>query len=157
MRILLVSDSHGNNAALDELVKKYPKMDFYLHLGDFESDTHYYPVFRFVKGNCDYFSDALERLIIPIPNGTIIAQHRPEISKNILRENKCVIFLHGHTHRRRNEVIDNIHYINPGSISFSRDGNDLSYAIIELIDNDINVTFYSLSDNLYKTKTRSAD
>ena len=57
MKILLVSDTHGNNVALDALVKKYPNMDLYLHCGDSESDEYSIYPFRSVKGNCDYFGD----------------------------------------------------------------------------------------------------
>ena len=38
MKILLVSDSHSDYTALDQLAAKYPNMDLYLHAGDSEQD-----------------------------------------------------------------------------------------------------------------------
>ena len=38
MKILLVSDSHGDYSSLDRLYKMYPEMDLYLHAGDSEQD-----------------------------------------------------------------------------------------------------------------------
>ena len=150
MKILVVSDSHGNNEALDQLLLIYPKMDLYIHAGDYECDERSIEPFRAVKGNCDYFSNALDRLIIPIDKGTIIVQHRPNISSDILKENKARIFINGHTHVRRLENRDGLLIINPGAISFPCDGYDLSYAIIEINGDDIKVTFHQLSDNLKK-------
>ena len=54
MKILLISDSHGNNAAIEKLLKMYPTMDLYLHAGDIETDEQAIRPFDCVKGNCDY-------------------------------------------------------------------------------------------------------
>ena len=67
MKILLVSDSHGNCSALDILLKKYPKMDMYLHAGDLEVDEKSIVPFDCVKGNCDRYSFLPERRIIHTP------------------------------------------------------------------------------------------
>lgn len=146
MKLLVVSDSHGNNQALEQLQLIYPNMDLYLHLGDSESDEFCIKPFISVEGNCDFYPNFQNYLIIPTPLGNIFACHSPYISKGEIVSKKAKFFLHGHTHKRRFETIDNITYLNPGSISFARDGNDLSYMILEITDKGFEVAFKCLDD-----------
>ena len=146
MKLLVVSDSHGNNEALEQLALIYPNMDLYLHLGDSESDEYSIKPFISVRGNCDIYPNFQNSLIIPSPLGNILASHHPFPSKRELEEKKIRFFLHGHTHRRRFETIKDITYLNPGSISFSRDGFDLSYMILEINNKEFEVAFKCLGD-----------
>ena len=145
MKILLVSDSHGNNSALDQLAIKYPNMDLYLHAGDSASMSWSIQPFESVLGNCDYYDNFPKHMKLPIPGGYLWIQHYPTIDINILKENNVKLFIHGHTHKRRLEVIDGITFVNPGAISLPRDSYDLSYAIIE-IDKEIKVRFGQLDE-----------
>mgnify|MGYP003297992236 CR=1 FL=1 len=61
MKILLVSDTHGNNEALDKILKIHPDMDLYLHLGDSESTPELLRPFVTVKGNCDFYDFDIKR------------------------------------------------------------------------------------------------
>ena len=144
MKILLVSDSHGNSTALDMLIKKYPKMDLYLHAGDLECDEQSIRPFDCVKGNCDHYSRLPERRIIHTPIGYLLMQHLPYMPSDIMKEYNVKIFIHGHTHRRKFEKKDNVYIINPGAISYPRDGFDLSYAIVTITNDDVDVKFYTL-------------
>ena len=146
MRILLVSDSHGNCVALDKLLKKYPNMDLYLHAGDLEADEQSIRPFDCVKGNCDRYSSLPERRIIHTPYGNLLMTHLPYLPNNIAKEYQIKIFIHGHTHRRRFELINDVYYINPGSISYPRDGHDLSYAIVNITNESVDVEFMTLLD-----------
>ena len=144
MKILLVSDSHGDYQSLDHLAALYPKMDLYLHAGDSEQDEFSIKPFISVRGNCDHYYDFPNYLVIPSPYGNIYVQHLPFISKSLLDEHKVKIVIHGHTHTRRFEKKNGILYINPGAISYARDKYDGSYAIIEIDDNHVDVKFYTL-------------
>ena len=146
MRILLVSDSHGNCSALDKLLKIYPNMDLYLHAGDLEADEQSIRPFDCVKGNCDRYSRLPERRIIHTPFGTLFMTHLPYLPIDIVKQYNVKIFIHGHTHRRKFELIDGIYHINPGAISFPRDGFDLSYAILTITPEKVEVEFKSLLD-----------
>lgn len=150
MKILLVSDSHGNNEALDLLVATYPNMDLYLHAGDSESDEYSIYPFRSVKGNCDYFGDFLDHLVIPTPIGNMFVQHRPIPNSDLLREHKVKIFVYGHTHVRKLDKSNDIIVINPGAISFARDRFDGSYAILDITEKNVDVKFYVLTDIISK-------
>ena len=90
MRILLVSDSHGNSEALDKLLKKYPKMDLYLDAGDSESEQAGICPFLSVEGNCDYFPfDKKYRVYTPM--GYLLMKHKPQFSKEEIENNKFLI------------------------------------------------------------------
>ena len=146
MRILLVSDSHGNSEALDRLLIKYPKMDLYLHAGDLEADERSIRPFDCVKGNCDRYSDLPEKRIIHTPFGNLLMTHLPYMNQEIVKEYHIKIFVHGHTHRRKFVLENGIYIINPGAISYPRDGHDLSYAIVNITPEKVEVEFNSLLD-----------
>ena len=145
MKILLVSDSHGDYGSLDRLYKMYPNMDLYLHAGDSEQDEWSLKPFISVRGNCDHYYDFPNYLLIPSPVGNIYVQHTPHVSKSVINEHNVKIVIHGHTHTRRHERISGILYVNPGAISFARDKYNGSYAILTIENNDIEVKFYTLN------------
>ena len=144
MKILLVSDSHSDYQALDELAKKYPNMYLYLHAGDSEQDEFSIKPFISVRGNCDHYYDFPNYLVIPSPKGNIYVQHTPYVSKSVISEHNAKIVIHGHTHTRRFETKQGIVFINPGAISYARDKYDGSYAILTIEDNKLEVKFYTL-------------
>ena len=144
MKILLVSDSHNDYESLERLYEMYPNMDLYLHAGDSEQDEWSLKPFISVRGNCDHYYDFPNFLVIPSPKGNIYVQHTPYISKSVITEHNAKIVIHGHTHRRRNEIINGIVFINPGAISYARDKYDGSYAIIKIEENELEVQFYIL-------------
>lgn len=153
MRILLVSDTHGNNEALDILKVMYPKMDLYLHAGDSESDAFSIEPFRSVKGNCDYFGDFLNYLVIPTPYGNLFMQHRPIPNSQLMKEYDVKIFVCGHTHVRQHLVENGIVYINPGAIAFARDKYYYSYAILDIDEKNVKVEFHTLDEDIPKKQT----
>ncbi|HHT67072.1 MAG TPA: metallophosphoesterase family protein [Erysipelotrichaceae bacterium] len=144
MKVLVVSDSHGNGEALHQLIKKYPKMDLYLHAGDSEQDEFSIRPFISVRGNCDRYYGFNHYLLIPTPYGNMYVQHTPNVSKNVIKDNRVKIVIHGHTHFRRNEIITQVHYINPGAISYARDKYSGSYAILTIDTHSVEVEFYTL-------------
>ena len=144
MKILLVSDSHSDYESLNRLYQMYPNMDLYLHAGDSEQDEFSIKPFISVRGNCDHYYDFPNFLVIPSPYGNIYVQHTPFVSKSVINEHNAKIVIHGHTHSRRNEMINGILFINPGAISYARDKYDGSYAIINIEENQVEVKFYTL-------------
>ena len=144
MKILLVSDSHGDYESLETLYKQYPNMDLYLHAGDSEQDEWSIKPFISVRGNCDRYYDFQNYLVIPSPYGNIYVQHTPYISKSVINEHNAKIVIHGHTHIRRNEKVNGIIFINSGALSYARDKYDGSYAILNINKNNVEVKFYTL-------------
>lgn len=146
MKICLCSDSHGNSQALDEIRKRFPNCDYYLHAGDSEADEYSLSPFKTVEGNCDYAYNLSPRLLINTPYGKLLMQHSPIIPKNIVKKYQVKIFVYGHTHKRCFKQEDGLFIINPGAISFPRDGFDLSFAILDIFADKVDVTFHSLLD-----------
>lgn len=129
MKILIVSDSHHHDEVLYELVKEYPKMDLYLHAGDSESFPEGIFPFDSCLGNCDFYP-FMERRLIRTEYGNILMKHKPFLNKEEKQDIR--IFIYGHTHRYAVYEEDGILFINPGSVSFSRDDSDGSYAILTM-------------------------
>ena len=81
MKILLVSDSHGHNEILKNLVRQYPNMNFYFHAGDSQSSPYEIAPFISVKGNCDYDEDFMDHIKINTPYGNLYMTHKPLITQ----------------------------------------------------------------------------
>ena len=141
MKILIVSDSHGHDLLLRDLVKQYPNMDYYLHAGDSQSSMMSIYPFDSVKGNCDYFDFDVKRKIYT-PKGYLLMKHFPTISKGEIEDIK--FFIHGHTHKYQCYKENNYYVICPGSIALPRDGTLGSYAILEINEKESIVTIYEL-------------
>ncbi len=146
MRILLISDSHANNEAIDNLIRLWPDVELYLHAGDSEVAPQMIYPFRTVRGNCDYTFDMQDELIIPTPFGNVLMRHKADVSPSYLKKNNIKLFIYGHTHKKECYKKNDIAYVNPGAISYARDGQE-SYAILENHELDIDVTYYSLATN----------
>lgn len=144
MKILIASDSHGDNQKLDLLYKRHPDMEHYLHAGDSQASPHDIYPFVSVKGNCDYDPNFMYQLKVDTPYGVLLIKHIGEISIETLKKNNIKIFVFGHTHRRAFSKVDDIYFINPGSISLPRDSHGLSYAILEISKDDVKVNFLNV-------------
>lgn len=149
MRVLVVSDSHGNMRNLQEVIRRTKNIDMLIHLGDIQGDDEIlrslcnYPV-NIVRGNCDFASNNELYMTITLENHKIFATHGhifsvdwgiEELSRAAL-EHGCDIAMYGHTHIP--EIIrgDDITVINPGSISRPRQyDHKPSYILMEILDN----------------------
>lgn len=146
MKIVVVSDSHGNKSRLDEIVLANQDADLYWHLGDYELPEYLMSPFMLIKGNCDFFADSplVKDLVI---NGVKFhLEHGNKINYKNLKEYvtslNTDVFLFGHLHKKINIKINNTLLINPGSISKPRDDNKYSYVVITFKDkSDLKVTF----------------
>ncbi|MBQ9608503.1 MAG: metallophosphoesterase [Lachnospiraceae bacterium] len=149
MRILVVSDSHGNNENVKKAIKKAGKIDYLIHLGDVgssyrEIETMARVPSYFVAGNTDYIPELKDRLILMFGEHRIYAVHghREGVGMGLstLRynalQNECDIALYGHTHvPYLDENPDDVTILNPGSVSLPRqEDHKKTYAIIEIDD-----------------------
>lgn len=146
MKILLVSDTHSNNEAIDLLQKTYPHMDIYLHLGDSETDEYHMGNFRTVRGNMDYYGNFPDYLLIPTPFGNMYATHKPIMNDKLFQQQDVRIFVHGHTHIRKFINENGLIVVNPGAVTFPRDKYDGSFAIMEITPEKVDVEFHTLEE-----------
>lgn len=142
MRILVISDSHGDSYAVREAVSQQPNAKMLFFLGDGEYDLRFLdnaPLSELfvhkVKGNCDYGSTLPAYVIDEVEGERIYATHgyleQVKYTKQHLLEraadNKSSIALYGHTHIPDTTYSNGIWLVNPGSI---RDG---SYAVVDIV------------------------
>lgn len=148
MKILLVSDSHGDDESLRRIANKHNNCDLYIHLGDSQSSPDLIRPFVSVRGNCDYYSSKfMNHLDLNSPYGKIYCEHIPYYQMNIsrLKNDGYKIYLCGHTHRREDIEVEGIRIINPGSIKYPRDGQE-GYAIIDINEKSVKCKFFDLDE-----------
>lgn len=135
MRILIMSDSHGDTKRFDKVIDAFsPHM--IIHLGDVEKDVNYledvYPQIPLhaVVGNNDPWCRRCAEKVIEVEGikiflthghlygvwdgGCRVAQRAEELG--------CSVALFGHSHIPVNEVFGTVRAFNPGSISRPRSG-----------------------------------
>lgn len=141
MKILVVSDSHGDEKILKELINEYPNMDYYLHAGDSGLDRDTLYPFESVKGNTDYYPfDELIRIYTPI--GYLLMKHKPNFTGEQIENNKFLI--NGHTHQYSFYIDRSKVFLNPGSTSLPRDGTRGTYMIMDINDSKTSIIIYDI-------------
>lgn len=150
MKILLVSDSHGNTSFLTELYEKYSDCDLYLHAGDSEDMEYALFPFESVRGNCDHYPFMFGQRIFTTPAGPLFMRHINYYDQK--NDPKCRIFVHGHTHKVQFENKGNYLEICPGSISYSRSSYEETYLILEIEKTIIIATFFDKKHNVVLIK-----
>lgn len=148
MKIILMSDSHGRNHLIDEIMEKHKDADAFLHCGDIECDEYVYPNMRIVRGNNDYYADFPEKMkirmgpfrVLMLHSHLCYARDRLTYLSKMAKKEGCDTVFFGHTHVACDKVVNGIRLINPGSLYYSRDGRPISYCIIT-VDNDMQVEF----------------
>lgn len=147
MKIVVASDNHGNINAIRKIVIDNPDGDYYWHLGDScVEDIDTLRPFISVRGNNDYSPLLPNQRIFELEGHRILLIHGHRyIMWNLdylyeyAKQIQCDVVLYGHTHIYDDRVIDDIHFINPGSCTHNRNGEEPTYCIIELKNKDIRV------------------
>ena len=156
MKILLVSDNHGDQEILDQLASRYhDQVDLMLHLGDSEAkaDNLIWSLMDTVKGNMDFESmptirnyQLTEHCQLTITHGHLynVNRHLDDLLALAKIEGSQIV-AYGHTHIMDYQEINGITVVNPGSISRPRGSYPMgSFAILELAGDQVKgVTFYN--------------
>lgn len=130
MRILVLSDSHGDRYNVERVMKMHSNADRIFHLGDGVSDIERYieslqsTKFVRVKGNCDFGSDLNAYELVTVSGKKIYLTHgyqeRVKYTTDFLaytaREHEAQIALYGHTHIQKVEYDNGLYIFNPGSL-----------------------------------------
>lgn len=146
MRIIVTSDTHRSVGNLFEIVEKHMgSTDLFISLGDEESDWEtvlmLYPDLKLkqVAGNNDWYSknptsDTLtadgKKIFFTHGHPFYVKRGYEQLIQKAKDEN-AAICLFGHTHIPYENYIDNIHFLNPGSVRESR------YGIIDISGDNI--------------------
>lgn len=139
--MIVISDSHGRQAAIGKLLPLFAENDYIVHLGDGASDMReiaaQYPEKTYVvKGNCD-FSRGIGELVLEAEGVRMLLCHGHAygVKSGIGRlaahakELGCSVALYGHTHRAAIEEQDGVLCINPGSLG-SRSEPSYCYLVV---------------------------
>lgn len=152
MRVLIISDTHGDDRTFMELADIAGDIDMLIHCGDVGGSEELYkdivkcPV-KMVSGNNDFYSDLKDEEEFDIGSHHVIVTHghRLRVSWGTERlmeyayNTGADIIFYGHTHIPDIEYDEdfNVYAVNPGSLSQPRQpGHKASYAIMEIDKND---------------------
>ena len=125
MKIVVISDSHGNGVGIDKIFKELT-FDYLFFLGDGLKDLGdyiYLDNVYTVSGNCDFFSVEPNEREFVIENKKFFITHGNSygvkyslhsiINEGLTRGVDFVCF--GHTHNKYVEEIDGMTILNPGT------------------------------------------
>ena len=128
MLIAVFSDSHGSVDPMIHVIRE-EQPDLVLHLGDHAWDAEAlqreFPALdiRFVRGNCDWGSDA-EEVLTPVADGVKIFMthgHRYGVKyslhslANAAHFSGAALCLFGHTHESEYKAMGDVTLFNPGA------------------------------------------
>lgn len=155
MRILILSDSHGNLRNMKKAVER-TQPDQIIHLGDYFRDSEalkeefpLLPVAQ-VVGNCDLYDfgarGGKDQLLLTLDGHRVMLchGHRYHVKSSLLslsyaaREAEAELCLFGHTHIPHLEQTDGLTLLNPGSI-----GNG-DFAVVETDDGTLRCALLTL-------------
>jgi putative phosphoesterase len=154
MKILVVSDTHGDLFNLREAMRIEAPFDMLIHLGDICHDEEEIRelagpacTVAMVRGNCDYFCREPDTRDFTLGNHKVHMEHGhflPASTASIsyrAQELGADIMLSGHTHKPFLTECGGVTIANPGSLSKPRqsDGRP-SYMVME-VDRDGEIKF----------------
>lgn len=131
MRILVLSDSHGDGSALRRAILAQPKAEVVIHLGDGEAEFQQaragFPekMFLQVRGNCDWGSPLPVTGVFETDGVKVFYTHGHVYGVKsglynavcAAREQRAQVLLYGHTHNAFTSYDDGLHILNPGALS----------------------------------------
>ena len=147
MRILVVSDTHGQSRELRKVIQKAKPFEYLIHCGDTEGlDAQIRAAAgcpcTIVRGNNDFYTDAPKEEILEFGKCRIFVTHGHHYGISMgtehLREEAkkrgCSIALFGHTHRPCLDQSDpDLTVASPGSLAYPRqEGRAPSFLILEI-------------------------
>lgn len=145
MRIGVFSDTHKDLSLAQKALQQIGTLDLLLHAGDHYRDglilgEKYKINTKAVAGNCDYFSNGPTEETIDLGEHKILLTHGHlhGVKSNLQRlyyrsqELGADIVIFGHTHIPLYIVENDVHFLNPGSITLPRGNSKPCFGVITL-------------------------
>ncbi|AEH50930.1 phosphodiesterase [Pseudothermotoga thermarum] len=178
IRILVVSDTHGDFESWKKLREQSGVVDQIVHLGDFlyhgprnPIPTGYDPLalaealksenLMAVRGNCDAdvdlmllgIEDMAKFMILTFGKYKMVCLHGENIKSDedliqLLKNYEACIVAFGHTHIPRLEKKEAGVILNPGSPSLPKKNNPPSFALIDFDNEYLKISLFTLSGKL---------
>lgn len=155
MKVLIMSDSHGWQKEVEEVIARHEKeVDGILHCGDSElnaSDVVFENT-TVVRGNCDMDSELPEEAVKDIGGLRFFTAHGHLLNvkttaMNLMykaRETEADVVCFGHTHEPAAIQEKATLLINPGSMRLPREYPVGTYVLLEKTEEEIHVSFRNL-------------
>ncbi len=133
---VIISDSHGNMRLLTQLYPLFAEADYVIHLGDTSSDASkiardFPDKVISLNGNCDPIKLGENERVLELEGVKIFLCHGHAYSVKTTaaklaaraKELGCTLAFYGHTHAAREEQVDGVTLVNPGSAArYSKNG-----------------------------------
>lgn len=154
MKLFVISDTHGQLDKAKKVCDLADEADLIIHLGDNREDALRLsaglgrPV-QWVDGNCDWGKGQKnDHQILETDFGPIYLTHGHHedvkfgLDKLLYKTESlgCKAAFFGHTHMAGFQQIKGIYLLNPGSLTFPRDGSRGSYAVACVSENHLEAT-----------------
>ncbi len=147
-KVLIVSDTHGDNSNFSPVIKKVGEIDALIHCGDFEGSEYYYENVvdcpkMFVRGNNDFFSGLPASDTITVNGLKILAVHGhkqhvyagPDSAIEMAKMNGAKVVCYGHIHIPKIFYDDknDVWAVCPGSLTYPRQSDrQYTYILMEV-------------------------
>lgn len=152
MKLVIISDNHGDTYYMEEIRSIYEKeVTGWIHCGDSEllEDNPLWQHYKTVAGNMDIADGfKLEQIVEFDGEKCLIAHgHRHAVRRSFADlkkraiEEGCRFVFYGHTHIARVDVEDGIFFVNPGSIMQPRDRAMGTYIVMDMDTETQTVSF----------------
>lgn len=149
MKVLVISDSHGKNDDVKQVIEQVGEVDMMIHLGDIERGDDYIRSIAkcppekvyLISGNNDYNLTLPYQDIIDIEGYRTLITHGHRFYVNAgtgyLREyaqqNNIDVVMFGHTHKPYIDIGEDVTILNPGSLSYPRqEGRKNTFLVMEV-------------------------
>ncbi len=145
IRVLVFSDSHGNEPALRKALAAEPQAAVIIHLGDGAAEATRLAAedsrpWHIVRGNCDVGAAAPINTVVSVGGAKLYLTHgyAERVKSGLLtltytaKEREVAAALYGHTHIPNIAFHEGLLLLNPGSISTAR-----TYAVLEIQNGQI--------------------
>ena len=163
MLVGVVSDTHNNIKNIKKIIYLFneKQVDLVIHTGDI-SKASTLEIFSNLNsplvgvfGNNDRIEKGLKEvceehkfkfqeppLFLSLENKKVVVFHEPELIEGHIKDCQDInLILHGHTHRYKEEIIDDIIYFNPGESAGSMEGKS-AIGLIDMCNLEIRRIFF---------------
>ncbi|MGE7915455.1 metallophosphoesterase [Lysinibacillus xylanilyticus] len=161
MQILVMSDTHGDSDVIEKVRGFFPNIDTFIHCGDSELPFSHKALdgMKKVRGNCDIDQAFPDEAVFDIEDVTVFVTHGHlfNVKTSILslsyraKEVDAQIVCFGHSHILAAEMIEDVLFLNPGSLLKPRGRKEKSFALVEIEDAYFEVKFFTDDNHCIST------
>lgn len=158
VKLLIMSDTHGNEEIIERVKGYHPDADKMIHCGDSEL-PYSHPAMQgmeCVKGNCDGDPNYSEEILFQVNGDHVYVTHghlygvKASPMKLVYRAKElgASIVCFGHSHILGAEYIDDIFFINPGSLLKPRQIKEKTFVTLTVSPTHFTLDCYDDNNNL---------